>query len=65
VEEIMITSTLTGSKVVAGAPVVAKTAVVVLTASMGIGLLIGLALAASAGGFYVYRKLSDVAEPIT
>ncbi len=62
----MITSTLTGSKVVAGgAPVVAKTAVVVLTASMGIGLLIGLALAASAGGFYVYRKLSDVAEPIT
>jgi hypothetical protein len=65
-EEIMIISTLTGSKVAAGsAPVAAKAAVVMLTVSMGLGLLIGLSVAASVGGFYVYRKLSGVAEPIT
>ncbi|WP_068432168.1 hypothetical protein [Magnetospirillum sp. XM-1] len=62
----MITSTMTGSKIAAAsAPGLGKVAVLILSASMGVGVLIGLSLATAAGGFYVCRKLSGAAEPIT
>ncbi|KIL96765.1 hypothetical protein CCC_01631 [Paramagnetospirillum magnetotacticum MS-1] len=42
-----------------------KAAILILSASMGVGVLIGLSLVTAAGGFYVCRKLSGAAEPIT
>jgi hypothetical protein len=61
----MSPETIFGLKIAAVSfPAVGKATVLVLTNSMGVGVLIGLALASVAGGFYVCRKISGSAQSI-
>jgi hypothetical protein len=65
----MIAESLSGSKAIAAASLPSFSKIgfglVVVGASTGIGVLVGLSVAAGAAGFYMFRKLSRAAEQIT
>jgi hypothetical protein len=65
----MIAESLAGSKAIVAASLPSFSKIgfglVVVGASTGVGILVGLTVATGAAGFYMFRKLSRAAEPIT